>query len=416
MKARLPHGRAFVLSGVKFYVAFLFLCVVFLLAAGFAKFMAIWINWVCSLRIARKLVIADKGLNLLLIGAYPLALLYGLGWHGAQFLRGGGATSIEPLWWLPIGVGIFGLVALVHAAIRFRIYRPPACEVDVRSERLDLRTMKSWRERFVGAGGIMRRIALLPGNEQFTIEVSTKTYRLPGLPATWDGLAIVHLSDLHFYHSVAKDYFKLVCEQAAKLQPDIYIFSGDLLDDVRRLDWLPETLGQLHAPLGQYFVLGNHDWYLDPVATRSELARLGWTDLAPHFASIGSPADSSATPLILCGDETPWMGEHADLTSAPQDAFRILVSHTPDNLEWARRHQIDLMLSGHTHGGQVRLPLLGPIYSPSRYGCRYASGVFWRDPTLLYVSRGISGKEPLRYNCPPEVTKLVLRSTPSSGR
>ena len=71
------------------------------------------------------------------------------------------------------------------------------------------------------------------------------------------------------------------------------------------------------------------------------------------------------------------------------------------------------MLAGHTHGGQIRLPLLGPVYSPSRFGCRFASGAFWLEPTLMYVSRGLSGREPIRYLCVPELTKLVLRSVDS---
>jgi predicted MPP superfamily phosphohydrolase len=107
------------------------------------------------------------------------------------------------------------------------------------------------------------------------------------------------------------------------------------------------------------------------------------------------------------------MGSHPTLDSVPADAFRILVSHTPDNIGWARRHRIDLMLSGHTHGGQVRLPILGPVYSPSNHGCRFSAGVFWMDPTLMYVSRGVSGKEPIRYNCPPEVTRLILKGPES---
>ncbi|MBC7924460.1 MAG: hypothetical protein H7039_02280 [Bryobacteraceae bacterium] len=115
-----------------------------------------------------------------------------------------------------------------------------------------------------------------------------------------------------------------------------------------------------------------------------------------------------AAPVVLCGDETPWMGTHPDLSSVSTESFRILLSHTPDNITWARQQRIDLMLSGHTHGGQIRLPILGPIYSPSRFGCRYSAGVFWLAPTLLHVSRGLSGREPIRYNCPPELTKLVL--------
>ena len=104
------------------------------------------------------------------------------------------------------------------------------------------------------------------------------------------------------------------------------------------------------------------------------------------------------------------MGSQPDLCGAPDNAFRIFLSHTPDNLPWARRHSINLMLAGHNHGGQIRLPLFGPVYSPSAYGAHYASGVFWEKPTLLYVSRGISGRHPLRLNCPPELTRLTLRA------
>ena len=97
------------------------------------------------------------------------------------------------------------------------------------------------------------------------------------------------------------------------------------------------------------------------------------------------------------------------LGDATQEDFVLLVSHSPDVAESLGGTPVDLVLAGHTHGGQIRLPVLGPVYAPSLYGCRFASGVFWMDPTLLYVSRGISGREPIRYNCVPELTKLVLR-------
>ena len=104
------------------------------------------------------------------------------------------------------------------------------------------------------------------------------------------------------------------------------------------------------------------------------------------------------------------MGPDPDLAGTPENAFRLLLSHTPDQIQRARADQIDLMLAGHNHGGQVRFPLFGPVYSPSVYGCRYASGVFWEAPTLLHVSRGLGGRHPLRINCRPEVTRIVLRS------
>ena len=432
-----------------------FLLLVFLLSAGFAKLMAIGVNWLCAQRLARKLVFADKTVNLAIIVIYPVLLVSGLGWNGPHWLSGGRSFDLAWGWWLLISAGAIGFVLLVRSTISYWRYRPPECEISVESELLDLRrgdNGRSWREIFVGPGP-MRRVARLPGNEQFTIEVSTKTYRLPRLPTAWDGLSIVHLSDFHFRGGVTRAYYEAVCERAAALKPDLFVFTGDLLDDQRRLDWLPETLGRLTAPWGQYYILGNHDWYLDAEAIRREFSHLGWIDVAGQCVSLVpsppssggqsalnpesngrvfsteyrvppretieipaiSPRSSALSvqpPLLLCGDETPWMGTRPDVRHAPADAFRILLSHSPDSITWARQHGIDLMLAGHTHGGQIRLPILGPVYSPSRFGCRFASGVFWLEPTLLCVSRGISGKEPIRYNCPPEVTKLVLNFRP----
>jgi hypothetical protein len=82
---------------------------------------------------------------------------------------------------------------------------------------------------------------------------------------------------------------------------------------------------------------------------------------------------------------------------------------TLDNLPRSRRQGIDLMLSGHVHGAQVRLPLIGSVVVPSRYGLRYDGGTFHEPPTVLHVSRGPGAEQPLRYHCRPEVTRLVLR-------
>jgi uncharacterized protein len=90
--------------------------------------------------------------------------------------------------------------------------------------------------------------------------------------------------------------------------------------------------------------------------------------------------------------------------------FRLLLSHTPDQFPWARSNNFDLMLAGHNHGGQIRLPYLGALITPSLYGFRYAGGVYFEPPTLLHVSRGLAGIHPIRLNCPPELALLVLKS------
>ncbi len=425
-------------------MSWLFAGVVLVCSIGFAKLSVSTLNWWFARRMTKRIVVASHAANIGLILGYPLLLTIGPGSSHCRQWIDGHAGSIPFPSWLLLAVGAVGCCLLIAATFEYQFYAPPACQVGCKTTRVDLRQRGGtlWRETLVGPGP-MRRISLLPGNEQFTIEVSTKSYSLPRLPDAWDGLSLVQLSDLHFRGAVSRAYFEAVCEEAAALKPDLFVFTGDLLDDMSLLEWLPTTLGKLSAPHGQFFILGNHDWYLDAPAIRRELERLGWTDLAGRCVALTHP---TAPPIVLCGDETPWMGTHPDVsrvehaelsvgrallpvrsskptcdsTSTPDgqecpsygsgaDPFRILLSHTPDNIAWARQQQFDLMLSGHTHGGQIRLPVFGPVYSPSRAGCRYSAGVFWLDPTLLYVSRGISGREPIRYNCPPELTKLVLR-------
>ena len=114
-------------------------------------------------------------------------------------------------------------------------------------------------------------------------------------------------------------------------------------------------------------------------------------------------------PLIAVGHEGPWFSPPPDLKACPEYGFRLCLSHTPDNIRWARANRLRLMLCGHNHGGQIRLPLFGSLFVPSLYSRRFDCGLFWEEPTLMYVSRGLGGREPLRYNCRPEATRIVLR-------
>lgn len=411
---------------------------------GFAKLSVSILNWTFAQPLSKPSVLLGHIVNITAILAYPKLLSWTLGQPSLLALGRASSVEVTVFGGVLILLGVVGFLLLVWSTVEYQLAAPPRCQIACESSLLDLRQRaaagSSWKQTLLGDGPL-RRIALLPRNEQFTLHVSTKTFALPDWPAAWDGLSIVHLSDSHFRGAVARAYFETVCDHVASWQPDIVAFTGDLLDDMRHLDWLPSTFGRLTAPLGCYFVLGNHDWYQDPPAIRREFERLGWTDLAGRCVShapltnqrrenvppVPSPrpvlvdtnaggerdrvrgSSDSAPRLILAGDETPWMGDHPSF-NPDADEVRVLLSHTPDNITWARRQRVHLMLAGHTHGGQIRLPLLGPIYSPSRFGCRYSAGVFHLDPTLLVVSRGLSGREPIRYGCPPELTRLILRS------
>jgi predicted MPP superfamily phosphohydrolase len=125
--------------------------------------------------------------------------------------------------------------------------------------------------------------------------------------------------------------------------------------------------------------------------------------------------------LWLAGNELPWYSgaeklEPVESVRGSGNDFFVVLSHSPDQWRWAKNMGFDLMLAGHTHGGQVCLPVIGPIIAPSRFGVRYAGGVFDLGGLAMQVSRGISGAEPLRWNCPPELCQLTLRCGGSSRK
>ena len=178
------------------------------------------------------------------------------------------------------------------------------------------------------------------------------------------------------------------------------------MDSEELFDWLPGTLGKIDAPLGNYFILGNHDWGLDSDRIRQAVCELGWRNVAGTLQTL----EIAGKRLAIGGSERPWMGCHPSFNALPDGIFRLLLSHCPDNLSWARRQHVDLMLAGHNHGGQVLLPGIGPVYSPSVHGCRYSSGVFHSGSVVMSVGRGLSGKHPLRIGATPEVCRVILKA------
>ncbi|MCE9546081.1 MAG: metallophosphoesterase, partial [Planctomycetia bacterium] len=200
-----------------------------------------------------------------------------------------------------------------------------------------------------------------------------------------------------------------VVRRANEFDADIIALTGDLVDRERTFPWLHDTLGSLRSKHGAYFVLGNHDLKVDHRRLRELLRGDGLIDLGSRWHSL----EIHGRRVILAGNELPWFPPAADLTAIPRQAdggpLRIVLAHSPDQLPWARDHDVDLMLAGHTHGGQFRFPVIGPVVTCSLVGTRYAAGTYHEAPTVLHVSRGLSGTILLRLNCPPELTRLVLR-------
>jgi predicted MPP superfamily phosphohydrolase len=286
--------------------------------------------------------------------------------------------------------------------LRRNLRRRPAVLAEERSQVVDVGKELGG---LPAPSGLRGRLVRLPGNQVFQADLSERSLRLPRLPAAWDGLTVLHLSDLHLCGTPDRSWYRFLMQRCAAWQPDLVAVTGDIADSLFHQRWIIPVLGWLRWRVAAFAILGNHDYWYDPPFIRRRLARIKMQVLGNSWQQI----EVRGEPLVVIGDERPWNRTPLDLSAAPQGPFRLCLSHTPDNIRWARRHGIDLMLAGHVHGGQVRFPVVGSLLVPSVYGRRYDCGVFHEPPTVLHVSRGLGGEHPLRYGCRPEVTLLTLR-------
>lgn len=244
----------------------------------------------------------------------------------------------------------------------------------------------------------------LPLNQLFDLSIEQISLPIAGLPEELAGYRIAQISDVHLTGEIHPDYPKYVVERATNWRPDLMALTGDIIDKKPCIDWLVEIFSPASARDGCYFVLGNHDTRVkESWLTREAMSRAGWTDLGSRFID----KKLCGVPSLIIGNEHPWFAR--PYLDASEDQFRLLLSHSPDQIWWARKHRVHLMLAGHTHGGQGRLPLAGPILSPSIHGSRYASGSFYKPPTTMFVTRGIGGVHLMRINCRPELSLITLR-------
>ena len=281
-------------------------------------------------------------------------------------------------------------------------HKPPSALVSNHSRTVDVAAELGYRPE---GRGKYRLLTRLPGNEVLLVELAEKTLSLPRLPAALDGMTVLHLSDFHFCAVPGKDYHRHVADLCRAWEPDVVAFTGDIVDSEWHHCWIVPVLGRLRWKVGAFAVLGNHDYWYDVAPIQRRFRRIGFRMLDNRWETLTVRGQR----VVVIGQEVPWNRPGPDLSDCPADVFRLCLSHTPDNFYWAQQHDIDLMVAGHVHGGQLQLPVVGPIHVPSRYGRRFASGTFEEGPTVMHVSRGLCGQEPLRYNCKPEVTLLTLR-------
>ncbi|HXV77227.1 MAG TPA: metallophosphoesterase [Candidatus Polarisedimenticolaceae bacterium] len=242
--------------------------------------------------------------------------------------------------------------------------------------------------------------------------LSEATIALAGLPAAFERMRILLITDIHAGPFVDPPTLDELFERLCRLEPDLILIGGDVSSSsIREIDRSRAAFERLAAPLGVWAVLGNHDHYTGrPAAVIERLASYGIRTLSNRSVALLRDGER----LSLAGVDDLLMGK-ADLDAALDDAVPpvVLLSHNPDLLFAAARRGVALMLSGHTHAGQIRLPGLGVLVRQSRF--RLDQGRYRFRQTELVVSRGVGAVGiPWRVQCPPEVVLLTLGRQPSS--
>ena len=260
----------------------------------------------------------------------------------------------------------------------------------------------------LGAGGLVYARAIEPD----WIEVTHLRLTLPRLSPAFRGYRLVQVSDIHMDHWMTRDRLASVVRLASDQQADLVALTGDFVTHgyQRRSADLADGLSALRGRDGVVAVLGNHDHWSSPESTRRALRDSRVIELSNrvHTVRRGDAA------LYVAGVDDYWT-DHARLEQVldrlPAEGAAVLLAHEPDFADVsAPTGRFDLQISGHSHGGQVRIPALGaPILPP--FGRRYPIGLYRVGSMLQYTNRGVGMISPrIRLNCRPEITVYTLET------
>lgn len=260
----------------------------------------------------------------------------------------------------------------------------------------------------VGISGVAAYSTLI---EPYRYEINEVDISIKDLPGGFDGLRMAHITDVHHSRLVPLEEVHRVVDLTLQTKPDLIVLTGDYTTAYKRyIEPCAEALGRLEAPEGVWAVLGNHDHYTDAELTLRALKRVGINVI------------ENANTQLRKGGETLQLSGIGDWTWARTDWMRafhgvdtkrpiVMLSHQPIVLDLPESQYLSLIVSGHTHGGQVKLPFIG---APVRYSkdFRYVEGLYRRENTQLYVSRGtgVIGL-PVRFGARPEIAILKLKSS-----
>ncbi len=245
--------------------------------------------------------------------------------------------------------------------------------------------------------------------EPWALSIERVELRSPRVPPELDGVTIGQLSDLHLGGATSQAFVQKAVRTLVGLNPDLLALTGDLIHAPGMADRVAETLRDFRAPLGSFITLGNHDHWHDADAVAGALRQSRHMVMQNHSARL----HINGAPLYIVGVDDVWEKKHRldkALSGVTAGDAALLLVHEPDVADnFAPAFPFIAQLSGHSHGGQVRLPFIGAM-ARAPLGRKYVMGQFDVQGMRLYVSRGVGMAQPyVRFLCPPEVTLLTLR-------
>ncbi|MCG1020442.1 metallophosphoesterase [Sutcliffiella horikoshii] len=235
------------------------------------------------------------------------------------------------------------------------------------------------------------------------------------IPESFSGIKIAQFSDTHIGHHFDKADLEKVIRKINEEEPDIVVFTGDLMDNPLEYDRsynLIEILRKVKAPLGKFAIFGNHDHGGYGTETYEEIMEKSEFTVLKNENIQVELIDGSK--IYIAGVDDLMLGRpdfRETLRNIPDDAYTILLAHEGDAADSiSEQFHVNLQLSGHSHGGQVQIPFLGPLITPP-LGSKFYEGFYQLDDLTLYVNKGLgTTRQPYRFLAPPEISFFTLEN------
>ncbi|MBK5106682.1 MAG: metallophosphoesterase [Anaerolineales bacterium] len=261
----------------------------------------------------------------------------------------------------------------------------------------------------VGAGLITATSYLAINDESQDPVVDRIPLAIKNLHPTLEGFTIVQITDVHLYPMTQPDLVEKSVIMANELNPDLVVLTGDYVwQELAAIDELAPILAGLNAKYGVFSTLGNHDYWLDADVITAAMESAG----LPVLINQGLSIQHGKGTIYIAGLDDGWSGKpdlNKTLDRADPAEPVILLCHEPDLADrYSLDGRVNVQLSGHTHGGQIRIPGIGALILPY-LGRKYDLGLYRVNDMLLYTNRGLGViSEPVRLNCPPEISQFIL--------